>query len=78
MKILRLLRNLAALFILGAALLALRPAPVAANNSKFCFLKLGYNGCTFDKNGNCSDTKCEPGQPCLDSGCVKCKRPCFL
>ncbi len=78
MKTLRLLRNIAALFILWAALLALRPSVAAADNSKFCFFKLGYNGCTFDKNGNCGDTKCEPGQSCADLGCVKCHRGCFF
>lgn len=42
------------------ALLALRPGVGVSHaaNGKGCLYKPGYNGCTFDANGNCSDTKC--------------------
>jgi hypothetical protein len=40
-----------------------------------CGVKSGHN-CTLDVNGNCSETKCVPGQSCNDMGCVKfhCKQ----
>ncbi len=65
MKTLRLLRNIAALFIL-VALLASRPS-AASNNS--CVSKTGYSGCSSDKNGNCVDQKCTPGSFCANWGC---------
>lgn len=65
MKTLRLLRNIAALFILVAALLAPRPAA----GDTFCISKPGYGGCFADKNGNCTDVKCTPGSYCNNLGC---------
>jgi hypothetical protein len=77
MKVLRVVRNIAVLFIFGMALLFSRPGvqSLHAQNGAWCMLKFGYNGCEFDANGNCSDTKCVAGQSCTDTGCVqlKCK-----
>ncbi len=74
MKTLRVLRNVAALFILGMGLLASRSAaglaPGATADRKFCFIKLGRTNCTIAANGHCNDTECKPGQPCADVGCV--------
>jgi hypothetical protein len=78
MKTLRLLRNAAAMFIIATALLLLRPGvqPLHAARSWYCLYKPGYNGCTFDSNGNCSDTKCVPPY-CADMGCTKPSRTGF-
>jgi hypothetical protein len=82
MNTLRLLRNIAALFILVMGLLALRPGvgvSHAAVVGYICQYKPGYNGCTFDANGHCSDTKCT-GPYCGDYGCVQLKcqvKGCF-
>lgn len=76
MKTLRLLRNIAVLFILLMALLALRPGLgiSRADSGKGCFFKLGYN-CTYTTNngGNCQDSPCQKGGSCTDSGCVRVK-----
>lgn len=69
MKILRLLRNIAALFILIMAVLALRPG-VGVAHAKSCFLRPGYN-CTIDKNGNCTAQKCKDFNFCNNEGCGK-------
>ncbi len=71
MKTLRLLRNIAAVFIFGATLLLLQPEAGLAN-SKVCTYKPGYNGCSFDKNGNCGDVKCVSPQACSNFGCNRC------
>ena len=79
MKSLRLLRNIGALFILGMALLISRPESgfsQPAAGPKLCLTKIGYTGCTLSANGQCSDTKCAPGQPCADYGCIQVK--CFF
>ena len=67
MKTLRLLRNIAVLFLLVMGLLAVRPQLGHAGN-KYCFLKFGYN-CSVDSKGNCQESKCTGGY-CNDSGCV--------
>ena len=82
MKTLRLLRNIAALFILVAALLVYWPGvgSLQASNGKSCLgTKVGFN-CGYDSNGNCSETKCVPGQACANAGCVdfNCGRGCGL
>lgn len=70
MKTLRIVRNIAALFILMIALLALRlGVGVAHANPKACFFKVGYN-CSIDKNGNCSSQKCT-GASCNNAACSK-------
>jgi hypothetical protein len=76
MKTLRLLRNIAVLFILVMALLASRPAvqPSRAQNIGYsCYFDsstVGYN-CTFNANGTCDSSKCQPGQPCNNGICPK-------
>lgn len=65
MKTLRLLRNIAVLFIL----VALPASRRAAGNNLNCVGKPGYNGCYADKNGNCADVKCTPGSFCSGWGC---------
>lgn len=74
MKALRLLRNIAVLFILAMALLALRPVVSHADSGKVCFPKLGYN-CTYTTNngGNCQESPCQKGGNCADTGCVRLK-----
>lgn len=78
MKTLRLLRNIAALFILAMALLASRPGLriMYADNKTVCFYpgKTGFN-CNFDSNGNCYETKCVAGQPCSNGGCGAPPKP---
>ena len=65
MKTLRLLRNIAALFMLVAALLVPRPAA----GTTYCISKPGYSGCFSDKNGNCTDERCTSGSYCVNWGC---------
>ncbi len=85
MKALRIVRNVAALFILVVALLASRPGVRllhADNPHKYiCFYpgKTGFN-CNFDSTGNCYETKCEAGQPCTDGSCTAPPKPpkCFF
>lgn len=72
MRTLRLLRNIGALFIMGTALAASR----LEGGRKFCLTKLGYTACAITADGHCSDTKCAPGQPCADVGCVNVR--CFF
>jgi hypothetical protein len=70
MKTLRLLRNIAALFILVAALLLSRPG-VEFAGTRSCAFRLGFNGCIFSADGSCQDVgKCNPGQPCANFGCT--------
>jgi hypothetical protein len=75
MKTLRLFRNLAALFILGAAVLVTRPSVGSSKEPAgywFCWsdgsTTNGYN-CTFNSDGTCSQTKCKSGQPCNNYKC---------
>lgn len=78
MKTLRLLRNIALLFILLMGLLAWKPGlgVSQAAGGKGCFFKPGYN-CTFTTNngGNCQDHPCQKGESCYDEGCVSLKGP---
>jgi len=74
MKTLRLLRNLAALFILGAALVVSQAGVGLSHavNNKACFNfnKVGKN-CSFDfTTGECKESPCVKGQPCNNTGCV--------
>ena len=70
MKTLRLLRNIAVLFMLVMALLAGRPGASRADNKTVCYYpgKTGFN-CNFDSSGNCFETKCIAGQPSSNGGC---------
>ena len=72
MKILRLARNIAALFILGVALLASQPGVglLHAANHKSCGYKPG-KGCVSD-GVNCYESNCggKSGFPCPNSGCI--------
>lgn len=81
MKTLRLLRNIAVLFIFVMALLAFRPSVSRADNKTVCYYpgKTGFN-CNFDSSGNCFETKCVPGQPCSNGSCGGTPRPpkCFF
>ena len=72
MRTLRLLRNIAALFILVAALLVSQPGVGLSHaDNKACFNKVGKN-CSFDfTTGECKDSPCVKGQPCNNTGCVK-------
>jgi hypothetical protein len=78
MKTLRLLRNVAVLFILLMANLASQPAVgfSGAKPLKACVgaVKSGYN-CTVDyTNGGCTETKCGSKSSCGDNRCVKIGR----
>jgi hypothetical protein len=78
MKTLRLLRNLAALFILAAALLVPRSSAAAGtgNTCLFSSSTIGWN-CVLNSNGTCSGAKCTPGRPCSNSQCVTWPSQCF-
>ncbi len=79
MKILRLLRNLAALFILGAALLVSQSSAGRANIPKGCFFTTEASNCIVDSKGQCHQSKCQPGSPCSYTRCQDfCKKPCFI
>jgi hypothetical protein len=73
MNALRILRNIATLFILGAALLASRPTvglpQISTAASKFCSLKVGFNCILTTTKDHCTESRCRTGQPCSDSGC---------
>ena len=75
MKTLRLLRNIAVLFILLMALLAWRPGSAVAHAAvKACVwgAKRGFT-CFVDASGNCHESQCDraKGNPvCLNSGCM--------
>jgi hypothetical protein len=74
MKTLRVLRNVAALFILAMALVASWPGVQllrAQNTGNVCYSdsnSYGYN-CTFNADGTCSSSKCQAGQACNNSVC---------
>ncbi len=85
MKTLRLLRNIAALFILAVSLLASRPSMGSTKDPKYICLfdssTIGYN-CTFNSDFTCSSSKCKAGEACNNAKCVddttfKCKKSCF-
>jgi hypothetical protein len=71
MKSLRLLRNVAVLFILVMALLAWRPGSAVADpaSGRTCGYKLGH-GCFIDSSGNCQEYRCKTKGFCFNSGCV--------
>lgn len=71
MKTLRLVRNIAVLFILVMGLLASRPGPaVAQTTGKSCGFKPGHS-CFIDASGNCQQKRCSRNDFfCLNSGCV--------
>ncbi len=74
MKTLRLLRNIAVLFILLMAYLASRPTVgySGAKQGKFCVgaFKSGFN-CSIDyATGKCTETKCTPKTSCADNRCA--------
>lgn len=72
MKPLRVLRNIAVLFLLLLVLFALQPGVGRVQaNSRGCGFKVGANGCFFTTNGTCQETKCVKGGPCADWGCVQ-------
>jgi hypothetical protein len=83
MKVLRLFRNIAVLFILLVALLVSRPGVGTSHaTEKFICVypgKTGFN-CNFDSSGNCFETKCEAGQPCSNGSCTAPPKPpkCFF
>ena len=71
MKTLRIVRNIAVLFLLVVALLAARPGLGKAHPQYVCGYDVGRN-CTFNfLSGDCSDSPCKKGQTCSDSGCVR-------
>ncbi len=85
MKTLRLVRNIAVLFILAVSLLASRPSMGSTKDPKYICLfdssTIGYN-CTFNSDGTCSSSKCKTGETCNNAKCVddttfKCKKSCF-
>ena len=65
MKTLRLLRNIAALFIFGAALLVPRPAVGLGG----CLPSTGFNCTKGGGPGGCTESPCTAGQPCNNQGC---------
>ncbi len=80
MKALRLLRNIAALFIIAVALFGSQLGvglARAASQKNVCYYpgKTGFN-CNFDySTGNCYETKCVAGQPCTDGSCAAAPNP---
>lgn len=74
MKTLRLLRNIAVLFLLVEALLALWPGVKPARADKYaqCGYKKGSSYCLFDATtGACiGDVKCTAGYVCSNTGCT--------
>lgn len=71
MKTLRLVRNIAVLFILVNGLLASRPGPAVADTTgKSCGFKLGFT-CSIAASGNCQEERCSRRDfLCLNSGCL--------
>lgn len=76
MKNLRLLRNIAVLFILVMALLSWWSGaqPLRARNTGYtCYFDsstVGYN-CTFNADLTCTSVKCQAGRPCNNGVCPK-------
>ena len=73
MNALRLLRTIATVFILGAAMLASRPIvglpQISTPGPKICSLKVGFNCILTTTKDHCTESRCQTGQPCSDSGC---------
>lgn len=69
MKTLRLLRNLALLFILVMALPGLGLSRQERN--KGCTVFSPGSNCSSNPNGDCTTSKCKVGQPCSNSECGK-------
>jgi len=72
MKTLRLARNIAALFILGVALLASQTGVglSQAANGKSCGYKPGHS-CYIDSNNQCRESGCGRSPfGCPNSGCI--------
>ncbi len=70
MKTLRLLRNIAALFILTVGLLASQPAAGPPHTTKSCGYKKGHS-CWIDASGQCRESGCAKSPyGCPDSGCL--------
>lgn len=69
MKTLRLLRNIAAVFMFGTALLLSRPNAARASQQQACSSTSQAYNCTYDSNGNCRDSACLPGGPCSYQQC---------
>lgn len=73
MKTLRLVRNIAVLFLLVMALLASRPGVGAPKRTEACVgaFKSGFN-CSVDfATGKCTETKCASKDTCQDNRCAK-------
>jgi hypothetical protein len=74
MKTLRVVRNIAALFMLAMALLSLRPGVGVAHagGGKSCGYKKGHASCSIDPSGNCVETHCVNKSifGCPNYGCV--------
>lgn len=73
MKTLRLVRNIAVLFILVMGLLPARPAAANGGPGAYCVgaFKSGIS-CSFDYSTNtCTETKCADPKNCADSRCAK-------
>ncbi len=74
MKTLRLLRNIAALFILVVVLFGPPPGVGArhATRAKACVgaFKSGFN-CFEDPNGGCTEVKCTSPTGCANNRCAK-------
>ncbi len=73
MKTLRMLRNIAVLFVLAMAFLASKSSVGVAHaaSGKSCGYKLGHN-CWIDASGNCRESGCNKGDifGCPNSGCM--------
>lgn len=64
MKTLRLLRNIAALFIVTMALV-----PGSTHAISYCFNTSSATNCTYNGGGNCQTNACKSGQPCSYTAC---------
>ena len=73
MKTLRLVRNIALLFILVTALLASRPGVAVSHaaGGKSCGAYKPGRNCYIDANGNCQEHLCGRNNPfCYNTGCM--------
>jgi hypothetical protein len=77
MKTLRVVRNVAALFIFAIALLSLRPGVGVAHaaSGKSCGYRKGSYSCSIDASGHCTESLCHKGTKsggdlCPNFGCV--------
>jgi hypothetical protein len=68
MKTLRLVRNVAALFILLVALLPYPPSE-AQTHGKSCVTKIGFY-CYSDSTVKCAEDRCHKNDFCMNSGCM--------